>query len=153
MSEIDYVVSPKFQILTIWNFSLRYPDMSSFQPHSFRAEMDSPSGTYSDFPKVNVLDTVQHNELVRIATCHYFTFWVWKVYYKNYSPWPTYNILINFIWTFLAWDIKNLPRSPVYEWILEEARTLIWRNHISWSIANMNLKILHKVQREFLFIL
>ena len=102
-----------------------------FPNPQFRVEMDSPSATYAEFTKVTVLGTVQHNKLVRTATCHYLTFWVWKVYYKNYSAWNTWNISINFIWTFPARDIKNLPRSPVYDYILEEVGTLICRNHKS----------------------
>ena len=113
--------------------------------------MDSPSGTYAYFPKVTILGTIQDSEIVWNSTCHYFTFWVWKVYHINYNLFPTYNILRNFVWTFLAQDIENLPRSPIYDCILEEAGTLIWKNHISWSIVILRLKCLQKEQQEFLF--
>ena len=63
--------------------------------------------------------TVQHRELVQNATCHCFTFGVWNVYQKMYILFPFWNIFQNFIWTFLSRDIANIPRSHVYEYILE----------------------------------
>ena len=113
----------------------------------------SPSGTYSNFPKVNYSRIVEHRELVWTTTFHCFTFQVWKAYQGHYSMLPTYNILRNLVCTFLARDIANLPRSHVYDCIMEEDGTLIWRNHISWSIANLRLKILHSVQNKFIFTL
>ena len=76
-------------------------------------ELVSPIGTYESFPKMTYFRTVQHRELLQIATCHSFTFGVWNFYHINYSPCPIWNILWNFIWTFIARDIANVPKLPV----------------------------------------
>ena len=120
-----------------------------FPTPQVRAELVSPIGTR--FPKVTYFRTVQKSKLVRTSTCHWFTFGVWTFYYRKYSSCPFWNILRNFIWTFIARDISILPRSLVYDCILEEDGTLIWRNHMSRSIKNMMLKILQKVQKDFIF--
>ena len=73
-------------------------------PHVWE-ELVSPFGTYESFPKVTYFRTVHHSELVQTATCHCFTLRVWNFYHRNYSPCPIWNILQNFIWTFIAQDI------------------------------------------------
>ena len=147
MTDIDSSVSLKVRLFFILKLLTEISWDFLFPNPQFRAEMDSPSGTYADFPKVTFLGTVQHSELVQTAMSHCFTLCIWKTYHWNYVPCPIYKILWNLVWTFLARYIANLPRSPIYDCILEEARTLIWRNHISWSIVNLKLKCLQKVQK------
>ena len=45
-----------------------------FPTAQVRAELVLPIEAYARFPKVTHFRTVQKRELVRNATCHYFTF-------------------------------------------------------------------------------
>ena len=61
------------------------------------------------------------------------------------------NIFRNSIWTSVAQDIVILPRCLVQGWILEEAGTLNWRDHISWSTANLSMIFGHRIHQDFIF--
>ena len=80
-------------------------------PHVW-AEFVTPIGTYESFPRVTYFKTVQLSKLVQTSMCHCFTFGFWNFYHRNYGLCPIFEILWNFIWTFIAWDITNIPRCP-----------------------------------------
>ena len=67
-----------------------------FPTPQVRAELVSPIGTYANFPKVMYFKTVQHNELVRTATCHCFTFRVLKLLPQKVQSVPYLQHLVKF---------------------------------------------------------